>query len=143
MYLSKYFQTQNMEKRFKKRIIVAGLIISAIGMATIRIFPVGDYYRSGLSIHFLMISFLFLWLTICDYIVPKLSKKGLEWLLNIIYFWSSNVTGIYVVQWIIYGWSIIIIEPNIMVDYLAMMVGFMVVIISHMLVRRNDGGGRL
>lgn len=133
MYLSKYFQTQNMEKSFKKRIIIAGLMIAAIGIATIGVFPLGDYYRSGLSIHFLMISFLFLWLPICDYIVAKLSKKGFKWIVNTIYFWSSNVTGIYVVQWIIYGWSIIIIEPNSMVDYLAMMIGFMVVIISHIL----------
>lgn len=132
MYLGKYFQAQTMEKNMKKGLVTAGIILGVIGIATLGIFPVGDYYRSGLNIHFLMISFLLLWIVLCDYIVIKLNKKKLNGFLNIIYFWSSNVTGIYVFQWIIYGWSILIIGSNRLADYEAVGIGFIVVISTHM-----------
>lgn len=135
MYLSKYFQTQSMENNIKKGLVTAGIVLAIIGILTLEIFPIGDYYRSGLSIHFLMISFLFLWLSLCDYIVKKLSTKGFSGFLDTIYFWSSNVTGIYVFQWVIYGWSILIIGSNRMVDYIAMFIGFTVVLITHMLLK--------
>nr|WP_315019799.1 acyltransferase [uncultured Aminipila sp.] len=135
MYLSKYFQAEKMEKNMKKWLVIAGIILGVTGISTLGIFPIGDYYRSGLNIHFLMISFVFLWIVLCDYIVIKLNAKKLNRFLNIIYFWSSNVTGFYVFQWIIYGWSMLIIGSNRLVDYEAVGIGFIVVIITHMLLK--------
>lgn len=131
MYLSKYFYTPTMERKVKKGFIIAGGLLALMGCITIGNFPIGDYYRSGFSVHILIISFLFFWLSMCDYIVKKMSRKGFDRFLNIIYFWSSNVTGIYVIQWILFGWSVLIIGSNRMPDYAAMAIGFLVVIMSH------------
>lgn len=131
MYLSKHLQKQTLEKQIKKKLILSSLFLGTIGIATISFFPIGDYYRSGLSIHFLMMSFIFLWLPLSDYLVAKLIKRGCDKLLNTIYFWSKNVTGVYIIQWIIFGWSILLLGANQMTDYVAMIIGFIVLLITH------------
>lgn len=80
-------------------------------------------------------SFILLWLPASNYIVTKLATKGFNKLLDTVYFWSNNVTNIYIVQWIIFGWSILLIGSNQMLDYVAMIIGFMVLLITHFLLK--------
>ncbi|MGD8191901.1 heparan-alpha-glucosaminide N-acetyltransferase domain-containing protein [Brevibacillus ginsengisoli] len=135
MYASNNLPGQTLEKPVKKKLIWGSLILGAIGLATLPFFPVGDYYRSGLSIHFLMISFIFVWLMFTNYLVTLLNQKGFHQVLRVIYFWSYHVTEIYIIQWVLFGWSILLLGAHQMADYVAMFIGFLVVLITSFLLK--------
>lgn len=52
MYLSQYVKKQYLENQLKKNLALGSLVLFIIGLATIPFFPIGNYYRSGLSIIF-------------------------------------------------------------------------------------------
>ncbi|NEW06850.1 acyltransferase [Paenibacillus sp. SYP-B3998] len=135
MYVSKHFRTQTLEKKVKKNLFIGSLILGLIGVVTIPLFPIGDYYRSGLSIHLFMMSFIFVWLLLSNFLVAQLNKVGFHKLLDAIYFWSSHVTGIYIIQWVIFGWSILLLGVHQMTDYAAMIFGLIVLLITDVSLR--------
>ncbi|MFF2528208.1 heparan-alpha-glucosaminide N-acetyltransferase domain-containing protein [Brevibacillus sp. NPDC058079] len=135
MYVSKHLQTQKLEEQIKKKYLMGCLILGIAGAAMFPLFPIGDYNRSGLAIHLLMMSFIFLWMVLADYFVKKLNKAGFQKLLHPIYFWSSHVTGIYIIQWVIFGWSVLLLGLQQMTDYSAMIFGFVVMLVTDVLLR--------
>ncbi|WP_409179025.1 heparan-alpha-glucosaminide N-acetyltransferase domain-containing protein [Brevibacillus fortis] len=135
MYVSKHLQTQKLEAQINKKFLIGSLILGIAGAALFPLFPIGDYNRSGLAIHLLMMSFIFLWMVLADYFVTKLNKSGFQKLLQPIYFWSSQVTGIYIIQWVIFGWSVLLLGLQQMTDYSAMILGFVVLLVTDVLLR--------
>ena len=98
------------------------------------LFPVGDYHRSGEAIHLLIIGFIFVWLSACYWISNRFSNTSI---IDTLVFWSKNVTAVYFIQWVIFGWSILIFDANKQNAYVAAFIGLIVLITTHLLVKRN------
>lgn len=133
IYMSQYFNDAYIGKKVMKKLLVNSIILGVIGLITLPFFQVGDYYRSGLSIHLLMIGFIFIWMIFCNYCVKIFEKMKFNNVLNAIYFWSQNVTGIYIIQWLIFGWSILLIGANEQSDIVTFFIGLGVMLVTHLL----------
>lgn len=81
----------------------------------------------------MIIGFVFLWLPICSAITARL-KDGSK-MLQKLTFWSRNVTSIYMVQWILFGWSILILGMNKQSDLIAVSTGLIVLVLAHYLTK--------
>jgi len=135
MYFSKYFYEENLQRNLKRRLILISITLGFIGLITLPLFPIGDYYRSGLSVHFLMMSFILLWLVFSDYLIAKLNNKNPNKALGIIYYWSKKVTPIYILQWLLFGWSILILGAHQFSAPMAIIIGFAILIITELLIK--------
>jgi uncharacterized membrane protein len=135
MYLSKLLLDINKDKRNIKRLVLAGISLVVIGILTFDLFPVGDYHRSGAAIHLLIIGFIFIWLSACWWISNKFSSTNI--IIRTLVFWSKNVTAIYFIQWVIFGWSILIFDANKQKAYVAALIGLVVLIITHLLIKKR------
>ena len=94
----------------------------------------GDgYSRTGAAVHLMMIGFVFLWLPICSLIAA--SWKDGSKMLQTLTFWSKNVTCIYIIQWLLFGWSILILGMNQQTDVTAVFAGVIVLVASHFLTK--------
>lgn len=133
MYLSKLLLDINKHKRHIKTIILAGISLIVIGILTFDLFPVGDYHRSGAAIHLLIIGFVLIWLSGCWWISNKFSSSNI--LIKTLVFWSKNVTAIYFIQWVIFGWSTLIFDANKQNAYAAALIGLIVLIATHLLIK--------
>lgn len=121
-------------KKNRIRSILIALVISIVGGATIYIFPFGDgYARTGLSMNLIILGFVFLWLPLCFSIVNRLNAGNK--ILKLLSFWSVNVTAIYMIQWILYGWSILLFDINKQTDIVALLIGITVLLITHFLTK--------
>lgn len=138
MYMSSYFNDSFMDQEGKTRLIKLAGVIGITGALTINFFPIGDYYRSGLGVHLLIISFLFLWLILCNRCAAWLSRGKGQKLVEIVCFWSSHVTEIYVLQWILYGLSIMVLGNNRLSDYKAAGFGFLMMLFCHFVMKLKD-----
>lgn len=130
MYLSKYLLLY-FNKTTKKSFIFYGTVLIITGIFTFDIFPIGDYYRSGLRIHFIMIGFTLIWFVLCSYLAKLVEKQN--FINNTISFWSRNVTSMYIIQWIIYGWSILILNINKFSAREALIIGIFVFLLTHLI----------
>lgn len=137
MYFSKYFYEENLQRNLKKRLILISITLGFIGLITLPLFPIGDYYRSGLSVHFLMMSFILLWLVFSDYLIAKLNSKNSNKVLGIIYYWSKKVTPIYILQWLLFGWSILILGAHKFSSPIALIIGLIILIIVELLLKHT------
>ncbi len=132
VFLSEFFLTIVIKKNFIKSILF-GVIFFISGIALFNIFPAGDYSRSGASIHLLIFGFIFLWFPLCVFITGKMKEDNI--VLKLLTFWSKNVTVIYCVQWILFGWSILIFDMNKQTDVIALLIGFCIMVITHFLTK--------
>ena len=133
MYLSKLLLDINNGTRNNKMLILTGISLIIIGILIFDFFPVGDYHRSGAAIHLLIIGFIFIWLFGCWWISNKFSSTNI--IIRTLSFWSKNVTAIYFIQWVIFGWSILIFDANKQNAYVAALIGLVVLIITHLLIK--------
>lgn len=132
LYQSNFFYKINEKKRIVRSIIV-GISAIIISVLTLDYFTIGDYYRSGLAVHIGIIGFIFLWIPLC-YGIVQLFNEGSK-LSKAYTFFSKNVTSIYFIQWILFGWSILIFGYNSMPDWQAAIVGFIVLLTTILLVK--------
>jgi uncharacterized membrane protein len=114
-----------------------GLLLMIVGGLTFllpenNIFVVGDYFRSGPGIHLLILGFVFIWLSLFWLLTERLSENSV---LRILCFWSKNVTVIYIVQWVLIGWSGLLLGYNKQTAVHAVLIGFIIVLMSHFLAR--------
>jgi hypothetical protein len=138
MYLSRFLleDEARLDRRLN-RLAVTGLFLLVIagGFIMLRIFPVGDYSRSGLGIHLLIIGFVFIWLRMCRFIEVKLPPGS--GLIRILSFLSINITTIYFIQWILFSWSILIFDANNQNPYTAAAIGLAVFLVTCALVKNK------
>lgn len=113
---------------------VLGVALILLGLGSYNMFPAGDLYsRTGAAIHFAIIGFTFLWLPFCSWLHTFIQKD--RWFTPIVESWSHNVTAIYCVQWILFGWCTLILGANQLTDIGALAAGLMILLFSHVLCR--------
>jgi uncharacterized membrane protein len=138
LYVSPYIRKEPLEPRIRRGFLAAGLLLAAAGAASFPFFPAGDYSRSGLSVHLLIMAFVLVWLVLSGFAAAWLGRShhaAVQAGLWVVYSWSRNVTAIYIVQWVIYGWSIFLFGANQLADYKAALLGLAVLTAAHLLVR--------
>ncbi|MCP4024594.1 MAG: DUF1624 domain-containing protein [Desulfobacteraceae bacterium] len=109
-------------------LIIAGTVLWT--SISNEIFVQGDYHRSGPAVHMVIIGFVFIWLFFCKSIFGKLRIDTLK---NILFFWSKNVTIIYFIQWVLYGWGMLVFGWQSLDPVIALCIGWMVCVLSHFL----------
>jgi hypothetical protein len=110
---------------------LASFTLAIIGVLTIGQHTIFDYPQHTFDLHFLVIAFVIVYFVIV-YGVTK--QFGYPKTLS---FWSRNITQIYILQWIIFGYSILFLDVNKFGPIGAMIIGFIVVIIVHFLVLKT------
>ncbi len=97
--------------------------------------PIGNYERSGASIHLLIIGFVFFWLNACYWIEQKFGVENL--IIKVLIYWSRNVTAIYFIQWVLFGWSTLIFDLNKHNAFGSAIIGLFILLITHFSVKRE------
>ncbi len=135
MYLSPHLLHVSLSNQTKKHLLVWGIAIGVIGFLTLDLFPASDYSRYGLGASFMIISFVFLWLLVCEFLINKITIMRENRISKLLFYWSENVTDVYIIQWVIYGWSMLLIGANEQIDFVALMIGFIVLALTHVLIK--------
>lgn len=136
MYLSRFLLREGEEPDpvlHTLALIGLGFIVAAVLLLIFKIFPIGDYSRSGMGIHLLILGFVFIWLKICRLMELRLPTG--HWAMRQLTFLSRNITTIYFVQWILFSWSILLFGANQQGPYTAAAIGLGVFILTSALVR--------
>ena len=146
MYLCRYLIGAKMPKRNLKKMGFYGLILSFLGLLIVILsalrlfrfdlfFPNGDYERSGAGIHLIIIGFLFLWFNVCYWLEQKFGLENR--IIKVLIYWSRNVTAIYFIQWLLFGWSTLIFDQNKQNAFVSAIIGFVVLLTTHFSVKRE------
>ncbi|MGK7898264.1 MAG: acyltransferase [Xenococcus sp. (in: cyanobacteria)] len=146
MYLSRYLIEPKTLKKNLKNMRYYGFILTILGLLIVilsnlklftfdTLFPNGDYERSGLGIHLLIIGFVLLWFNACYGIEQKFGVKNP--IIKVLIYWSRNVTAIYFIQWVLFGWSILIFDFNQQDAVIASIIGLVVLLSTHFSVKKE------
>ncbi len=137
MYWGSLFNQTGNRARFMKRsaqvgaglMLAGGLIWAFVDTPWL---PVGDYYRSGLGVHLVITGFVLIWLWEFRLIEQRVAgSKPAELLI----FWSKNVTSIYMIQWILIGWGVLLLDYQKLSPTIAVAVGLLMTAITHALTK--------
>lgn len=135
MYLSRYLLSQDSSEKIPWNFFWLGGGLACIGLLLTDLFPAGDYYRSGLGVHLIITGFVFAWLRLCYVLTRKISPGN--GIFKILFFWSRHVTSVYFIQWVLFGWSILLFGANNQNDCVAAMIGLIVLVMTHLLARNS------
>ncbi len=146
MYLSRYLIGAKTLKRNLKKMGRYGFILGFLGLSMVILSilglfmfdffsPNGDYERSGAGIHLLIIGFVFLWFNACYWIEQKFGVENP--IIKVLIYWSRNVTAIYFIQWVLFGWSTLIFDLNKHNAFVSAIIGLIVLLITHFSVKRE------
>ena len=144
MYLSRYLiGGTNIKINLKKMCwygLILGIfgilmvILSALKLLNFDLFsPLGNYERSGAGIHLLIIGFVLLWLNVCYWLEHNFGVENP--ITKVLIYWSRNVTAIYFIQWLLFGWSILIFDSNQQNAFASALIGLVVLLITHFSVK--------
>lgn len=92
---------------FRKTLFTGGLLIilgSLITLSNVE-FHVAALMRSGPGATIACLGFIFIWLYCCWILVEYLPDNPV---FKLLYFWSQHVTSLYVIQWLLLGWGLVI-----------------------------------
>ncbi len=105
-----YWLKQSADKtRLFKQSFFAGTILMISGglLALSNInYHFGDIMRSGPGAILMSSGFVLSWLGICHFMVIKIPANPV---FNLLYFWSNQVTKLYIVQWLFIGWGLMML----------------------------------
>jgi len=121
----------------KRQIAGCGLGLLGLGLAmsvlpSTRVFVTGDYYRSGINIHLILLGLVAIWLAVLRCVVERIPGNAVFKLLS---FWSRNVTVIYFIQWVFIGWGVFVMGYRGQSDITAASAGLVMVILSDLATR--------
>jgi uncharacterized membrane protein len=133
MFYGCYLLGQGSQKLLMKRSALAGLLLLLGGAAMWifsdnALFGVGDYARSGPPVHFAMFGFVFMWLSLCRWLIDQIPNNPL---LKLLFFWSGNVTSVYFIQWILFGWGLFLFPEHRYMSAGAVLVGIAAIGVTH------------
>ncbi len=131
MYLSRYALNIRQLKDFKKMLII-GVIGTVISLGLMNFFPIGDYSRNHPALNLFLLSFIILWVPLCYWLNQKM--KG-TWIQKQLLFWSKNVTSIYFIQWLLFGWSLLLFDSNNLSGWKALLIGLAILLITHQIAK--------
>lgn len=135
MYLSSDLLQLQLDGKVQKRLLITGVILGIVGLLTVDIFPSSDYSRYGFGASLLIICFVFLWLLLSHFLTRKFRFLRESKVAKILFYWSENVTNVYIIQWVIFGWSMLVLGANEFNDIIAMFIGLAVMLITHLLLK--------
>ncbi len=130
MYLSDTLL--NMDKKKTIVLSIAAVIALTFGLITLGDHTVYAYPQHTFDVHLIIIAFVLLYLVTAYYISKYIGD------IKILTIWSKNITSIYILQWIIYGYSILILNANSFNHIVTMLIGFVVMIIVHLLITKTN-----
>lgn len=125
------------EHRLMLRTTVWGAFTGAVGLALVltvpfsgAVFAFGDYFHSGLPVHLAIVGFVFLWLPALWWLTTRLPDNAL-----FRYFTSLSrlLTPVYIIQWVIIGWSAIVFGVYDLAPWTAALLALPVLAASHLL----------
>jgi hypothetical protein len=137
MFLSHFLLNPKDNFIFKK-LVIAGFLLISIGavlwtQVSNAIIVQGDYHRSGLAVHFVITGFILIWLPLCKAIYHQ--TRDFSFIHKILLFWSKNTTVIYFIQWVLYGWGILIFGSELLSAPVSLFIGVGMCFLSHALTR--------
>ncbi len=135
MWLSPVLFSLPEEPKQRRQILLTGVLLMTVGALSYEHLVPGDYHRSGAGVHFAIIGFVCVWLVACNSVTQRVDCT--HTFFKTIFFWSRQVTGIYFIQWILFGWSMLVWNPNSMSGYGATVVGLGVLVITHWIMRQK------
>ena len=135
MYLSKFLLAIDSLKQNLKKLSIIGIIIFIFGIFLYNFFPNTECYSRGIPNHFTFIGFILIWLPVCYWIVKNLKSSNI--FIQLLAFWSINVTAIYFIQWLFFGWSIIIFDANQQSATMAALIGLVILVTSTLIVKNK------
>jgi uncharacterized membrane protein len=133
MYLSDLLTDSQSLKKHMARFLGIGFGLVVTGAVSMWLFPVGDYYRSGFPVHLLMTGFVLLWLSMLRRITSGIDRQIP--VIRLLLFWSKNVTAMYFVQWLLFGWGTLLFGVNKQNAITAATIGMAVLLATHLVVR--------
>ena len=110
-------------------VLLGGLLWAAVDTPFM---PVGDYSRSGCHIHLIITGFVFVWLWLIRHAGKRLANSGIRTLLI---FWSRHVTPVYVIQWVMIGWGVLIFGYRQLPADTAALIGILMAGLTHVLMK--------
>lgn len=121
-----------------RKMVVAGVSLMIIGAAlwvqvSNSIIVQGDYHRSGIAVHFVIAGFVLIWLPLCKTVFNQ--TRELSFIHRILLFWSKNTTVVYCVQWVLYGWGILIFGCELLSVPVSLSIGVGMCFLSHALTK--------
>jgi uncharacterized membrane protein len=130
-----WFKQAKCHDRFFRQTAWLGLILLIIGTVltlTNVDFHYAYFLRSGPGATIWITGFVLVWLWLCRLVIDKMAaNRGF----NLLFFWSKNVTAIYILQWIIIGWGLMLVgvqQLNFIETLLAM---FVVILLADLSLR--------
>jgi surface polysaccharide O-acyltransferase-like enzyme len=112
-----------------------GFLLSGCGLwawADISWMPLGEYSRCGFQGHLMIIGFVFMWLPLIRVLEKFFSGTRICALLI---FWSRHVTVIYIIQWLLIGWGMLIFDYQQLDPGWAALIGILIVFLTHGIVK--------
>ena len=133
MFFGYYLLGEGPQKSMMKKSASAGLLLLLAGAAMWlfsdnQLLAVGDYARSGPSVHFAMFGFVFMWLSFCWWLINQIPNNPL---LKLLFFWSANVTSVYFIQWILFGWGLFLFPEHRYMSAGALLIGIAALGVTH------------
>ncbi len=101
-------RSDSQAKLFRQSLVI-GLTLLTVG--TLLTLSNVDYHyayylRGGPGLIIWVSGFVLLWLWLCHFLVDRIQPNlGFK----LLFFWSRNVTAIYVIQWLIIGWGLMLV----------------------------------
>ena len=137
MVYSLYAVAQESRRTVTKRSAVVGALSLAVGAATFLLprkgeFNIGEYLQDGPGAQLATVGFVLVWLCFCRLMARRwVGSAGLR----LLSFWSRNVTTVYFVQWVLFGWAVLFLGRNRYASPVAMGTAAMVLLAAHVVVR--------
>lgn len=121
-------QSKDINKAFL-RTLFAGAIIAVFGVLitlTNPEFHIADNMRSGPGLMIILIGAVLMWVWLCQFIVNRMKSYSI---LKLLFFWSKNVTTIYVIHFLCIGWGLMIFgaQQLNLVGTISMMIGIAII----------------
>ena len=123
--------------RAVNRSAIIGTLFFAVGGATFFLprmagFDIGRYCRSGPAAQLATVGFILVWLSFCRLLARRWADSPV---LRLLGFWSRNVTAVYFVQWVLFGWVVLVFGRNRCATPVAVSVAAVVLLAAHVAVR--------
>jgi len=140
MYWGALFDMTEDRARFMRNSAVVGAWLMLPGgtiwmIADTPWLPAGDYSRCGIQVHLVTAGFVFIWLWLIRLIEERFAGSKLA---KLMIFWSKNVTTVYMIQWVLFGWGVLIFDYQHLTPVPAALIGIFVTILTHGFVKIRD-----
>lgn len=133
MFVGEVFaHSTNLPKSYKEVGLIGGIImvIGLVITASNPDFHFNDYYHSRQGAMIYMSGFTLVWLYLCSLLTSKIRRN---FVFDLMYDWSRNVTTIYFIQWILIAWGVGIFGMNENSFFAVLMLTTIVAIFTHYL----------